>query len=245
MPDACTTEQLVGAINAACDDLPAMPLWKSGTVSGLRSKVGAGVPAFDAKEALRQERESFTLEDAMAYLRDDSQGAFSSAFVGVGNAIGAVGTFKTKLFKPSWSAEVNPVQQKIWAAFTKTVCLGNFFELDPCELPWVFLLILTLPCTDYSTAGSRRGDAGDTGWMFLEAIRRVLSMPKLPRIIEIETADGIMTTNGGKELAMAVAMLSEFYVVKVRKVSVALHGSISHRKRMVMICIDKDFRRGE
>ena len=105
----------------------------------------------------------------------------------------------------------------------------------------MFLLILTLPCTDYSTAGKRKGDAGDTGWMFLEAVRRVPSMPKLPRIIEIETADGIMTTNGGKELAMAVTMLSEFYVVKVRKVSVALHGSISHRKRMVMICIDKNF----
>ena len=176
----------------------------------------------------------------MAYLRDDSK-AFSSAFVGVGVGIGAVGTFKTRLFKPKWSAEVNPTQQKIWAAFTKTVALGNFFELDPAELPWVFLLILTLPCTDYSTAGKRKGDAGDTGWMFLEAIRRVLTMPKLPRIIEVETADGIMTTNNGKELAMAVAMLSEFYVVKVRKVSVALHGSISHRKRMVMICIDKTF----
>ena len=105
---------------------------------------------------------------------------------------------------------------------TNTACLGDFFEQDPALLPWVFLLILTLPCTDYSTAGSRRGDAGDTGWMFLEAIRRVLSMPKLPKMIELETADGILTTNNGKELALAIAMLSELYVVKLRKVSVAL-----------------------
>ena len=66
-------------------------------------------------------------------------------------------------------------------------------------------------------------------------------MPKRPRMIELETADGILTTNNGKELALAEAMLSEFYVAKVRKVSVALHGSVSHRKRMVMVCIDKDF----
>ena len=119
----------------------------------------------------------------MTYIRDDSQQAYSVAFVGVGVGIGAIGTFKSRLFKPKWSAEINPVQQKIWVAMTNTACLGDFFEQDPALLPWVFLLILTLPCTDYSTAGSRRGDAGDTGWMFLEAIRRVLSMPKLPKMI--------------------------------------------------------------
>ena len=237
-----SNEQLVGAINAACENLPDMTFWQRGlTTTETQPMVGAHSQVFDAKAELLRERESFTLDDAMAYLRDDNQEAYSVAFVGVGVAIGAVGTFKTKLFKPKWSAEINPVQQKIWVAFTKTACLGNFFELDPDELPWVFLLILTLPCTDYSTAGKRKGDAGDTGWMFLEAIRRVLSMPKRPKMIELETADGILTTNNGKELALAEAMLSEFYVVKVRKVSVALHGSVSHRKRMVMACIDKDF----
>ena len=237
-----TDEKLVGAINAACENLPSMPFWKQGqTESESRPTVGAGGQAFDAKSELLRERESFTLDDAMAYLRGDEQEAYSVAFAGVGVAIGAIETFKTKLFKPKLSAEINPVQQKIWAAFTETVCLGNFFELDPWELPWVFLLILTLSCTDYSTAGKRKGGAGDTGWMFLEAICRVLSMLTRPRIMEIETAGGIMTTNNGKELAMAATMLSEFYVVKIRKVSVAQYGSISHRKRMVMVCIDNNF----
>ena len=75
----------------------------------------------------------------------------------------------------------------------------------------------------------------------MEAVRRVLQMPKRPTMIEIETADGIMDTNDGRELAEAQKLLAEFYVVKVRKVTVADHGSISHRKRMVMVCIDKDF----
>ena len=159
-----SNERLVGAIDAACENLPDMTFWQRGLMtSEARPTVGANSQAFDAKAELLREKESFTLDDAMAYLRDDNQEAYSVAFVGVGVAIGVLGTFKTKLFKPKWSAEVNPVQQKIWVAFTKTACLGNFFELDPAELPWAFLLILTLPCTDYSTAGKRKGDAGDTG----------------------------------------------------------------------------------
>ena len=43
----------------------------------------------------------------MAYLSDENQEAHSVAFVGVGVAIWAVGTFKPKLFKPKWSAEAN------------------------------------------------------------------------------------------------------------------------------------------
>ena len=60
-------------------------------------------------------------------------------------------------------------------------------------------------------------------------------------MVEIETADGIMETHDGRELAEARRLLEEFYVVKVRKVTVADHGSIIHRKCMVMICIDKEF----
>ena len=117
--------------------------------------VGATQP-FNAREALRAERESFTLDDVMAYIRDETP-VYSSAFVGVGNAIGAIGTFKTRRFKPSWSAEVDPTQQQMWTALTRTLCLENFFDLDPEMLPWVFLMVLTLPCTDFSTAGKQRG----------------------------------------------------------------------------------------
>ena len=87
---------------------------------------------------LEEERESFTITDAMEYLRDDSP-AFSSAYVGVGAGIGAIGSFKTRKFKPKWSAEVNPIQQEMWNVLTTMMCLGNFFELDPAFLPWVYL----------------------------------------------------------------------------------------------------------
>ena len=90
--------------------------------------VGASQP-FNAREALRAERESFTMEDMMAFLRDEAITAFSSGFVGVGNAIGAIGTFKTKRFKPHWSVEVNPTQQRMWirTALTQTMCVGKLF----------------------------------------------------------------------------------------------------------------------
>ena len=199
--------------------------------------VGAtALPVFDAKEELRLERESFTLDDAMAYLRDDTA-AFSSAFVGVGVGIGAIETFKTRRFKPKWSAEVLPTQQEMWKYLTDVMCLGNFFELDPGLLPWFFLLAITLPCTDFSTAGKQLGDKGSTGWMFVAAVKQVLAMPKLPEMVEIETADGILATNGGRELREAKTLLAEHFVVKIRKINAFDYGSISHRKRVVIVCI--------
>ena len=77
--------------------------------------------------------------------------------------------------------------------------------------------------------------------MFIEVIKRVLAIPKLQTMIEAEKADGVLTTNQGQELAEANRLLSVSYVVKVRKVRVADYGSISHRHRVVLVCILRDF----
>ena len=69
--------------------------------------------------------------------------------------------------------------------------------------------------------------------MYLVAIRQVLAMPRLPEVLEIDTADGIMTTHNGGELREATVLLETKYVVKVRKIKASDYGSISHRKRVV------------
>ena len=94
-----------------------------------------------------------------------------------------MGTFKTRLFKPKWSAEIIQALQKVWKTLTAVACLGNFFELDHAMLPWVFLLIITLPCEDFSSSGKLRGYTGKTGWMLLAAAQVVLAMPKLPEVV--------------------------------------------------------------
>ena len=73
--------------------------------------------------------------------------------------------------------------------------------------------------------------------MYLAAIRLVLAMPKRPEVLEIETADGILTTNGGRELREATELLETEYVVKVRKIKAADYGSVSHRMRVVVVCV--------
>ena len=93
-----TRSQLVGAIDSACTGLP--PLSGGMETHQTEEAVTAEVTAtVSAKEQLQAERESFTFEEARDYLRGTDP-AYSSAFVGVGVAIGAIGTFKTRMFKP-------------------------------------------------------------------------------------------------------------------------------------------------
>ena len=127
---------------------------------------------------MQAEREYGTVQQVLQWLRDDTK-AFSSAFVGVGGSVGAMGTFKTRLFKPKWSAEIIPALQKVWKVLIAVACLGNFFELDLKMLPWVFLLVITLPFEDFSSSGKQRGDTGKTGWMLHAAALVVLAMPSL------------------------------------------------------------------
>jgi site-specific DNA-cytosine methylase len=154
----------------------------------------------------------------------------------VGGIIGAVGTFKTRLFKPKWSAEIIAVHQRIWKYVTDTACLGDFFALDPTKIPWVYLLVITLPCEDFSTSGKQRGDMGPTGWMLMAAVHVVLAMPTLPKIVEFETADGVLVTHNGRELKAAEAAMGGKFVVHRRMIKVADYGSPSHRKRIVLVC---------
>ena len=76
-------------------------------------------------------------------------------------------------------------------------------------------------------------------WMYLAAVRQVLAMPRLPEVVEIETADGIMSTHNGRELREATELLETRYMVKVRKIKAAEYGSISHRMRVVLVCVLK------
>ena len=156
--EGLTHGQLVGAINSVCTGLPPLPDATQEQAVQVSSKE---IPAtINAKALLEAERESFTFEEARDYLRGIDP-AFSSAFVGVGTAIGAIGTFKTRLFKPHWSAEINATQQQMWYDFTESSCLGDFFELDPRMLPWIFLLVITLPCTDFVCGSSTQSAADD------------------------------------------------------------------------------------
>ena len=46
-----------------------------------------------------------------------------------------------------------------------------------------------------------------------------------------------LATNGGRELREAKTLLTEHFVVKVRKINAFDYGSISHIKRVVIVCI--------
>ena len=84
-------EKVKGDIDVACAKVPKMSqeTMQQHDAQWKEAVGAASSPTLSARQMLQEERESFTITDAMEYLRDDSP-AFSSAYVGVGSGIGPV-----------------------------------------------------------------------------------------------------------------------------------------------------------
>ena len=73
-------------------------------------------------------------------------------------------------FRPIWCTETNATCNKIWKELYDGDCLGDTFGVDwrKAERPW--FLTSTQSCPDYSRSGSRKGQGGKTGWMFVDQV---------------------------------------------------------------------------
>ena len=95
-----------------------------------------------------------------------------------------------------------------------------------------------MPCIDYSSSGHHKGEWGDTGWLWVYAIR--LAMAIGPTVIFSEMADHAMLVNGGETIKRILAALRVSYHVVMRIVKVWDYGDGSRRRRLIIVALRKD-----
>lgn len=114
--------------------------------------------------------------------------------------------------------------------------LGDVRDVRGIDLPDVDVATASFPCTDLSLAGKREGLAGEQSGMFWEFARVITEMEaSRPKVIMLENVPGFATSNGGDDLARAIATLNDLgYVCDVFTVDASLFVPQS-RLRMFIV----------
>lgn len=110
----------------------------------------------------------------------------------------------------------NDIEKAKWQAYSANhdatdFHLGDVREVTAQHLPdGIELATSSFPCVDLSLAGNRLGLVGAQSGMFWEFARVLEEMgDKRPRAVLLENVHGFATSHGGRDLANALARLSE------------------------------------
>lgn len=96
--------------------------------------------------------------------------------------------------------------------------MGDITRIDGATVPVVDVIIGGSPCQDLSTAGRRKGLAGERSGLFAEQIRIVKEMrenerrngrPARPRYMVWENVPGAFTSNGGADFHAVLQQIAE------------------------------------
>ena len=205
-------------------------------VSHMRST--AKIKGISMRDQLHNFREAFTLEDARARCRMVSHKAFSFASMGCGACIGLMGVLRSGLWKPRWAAEVILCKNQMWRSDTQTLAFFNVLLIKLSAALWCNMIEVTMPCIDYSLSGPKKGEYGQTGWLWLYAIRLAIAIA--PDVIFSEMADNALQVDGGRIVKRIIAALRVSYNVVAKIVKVWDYGDGSRRQRLIIVSIRKD-----
>jgi DNA (cytosine-5)-methyltransferase 1 len=98
------------------------------------------------------------------------------------------------------------------------------------------------PCQDLSTAGARRGLAGERSGLFWQIAR--LADELQPRWLILENVPGLLSSNGGRDMGIFVGALVKLgYGVCWRVLDAQHFGVAQRRRRLFFVCCLGDHRR--
>ena len=212
------------------------------------------LPRSEASLELEAWRDHFTVGDAIDCCRNNHS-KFTVAVLGSGGCVDTLSAIRAG-WSPIWGTEVCPEhnwapadchkfkrtakcesnkQQKIWTYLTGTKCLGNTFsdtsKYDRLQRP--VNITAGQPCTDYCLGGNQEGAEGQTGWMFVEQMKIILSV--LPLTFRLEMSDNALAINDGKEIQQIQDAASLQYFTRKEVLRVWEHGDGSNRSRLFFI----------
>ncbi len=128
-------------------------------------------------------------------------------FAGIGLVRAALG----KRYKVVFANDIDAKKLALYKANFGSAhfVLNDIARISGCDVPNVDVATASFPCTDVSLAGNRKGLDGAQSGMFWHFTRIVQEMgERKPRAILLENVPGLATSNGGADLAAAIATLN-------------------------------------
>ena len=142
-------------------------------------------PSQSIEAELKAWRNSFGIKQAKAWLQDRSRDKeWTVAVLGSGGCLDTLAAIRSG-FTPIWSSETNPAQARMFEDLTGAKCLGDTFGAEVAQAKRPRYLKSGPPCTDYTRAGDELGQDGETGWMFVEQTKVIVTLQPWAFCLEI------------------------------------------------------------
>jgi DNA (cytosine-5)-methyltransferase 1 len=153
-----------------------------------------------------------------------------STFTGVG---GADLGLKRAGFSVAWQCELDEWKRSVLAAHWPNVPIYDDITTlyDPTP---VDLLIGGFPCQDLSVAGKRKGFNGERSVLAFEFLRLAESLR--PRWLLLENVPGLLSSNGGRDLARLLDEVGTIGYGWAYRILDARYFGVPQRRRRVFIC---------
>lgn len=156
---------------------------------------------------------------------------FGSAFAGIG---GLDLGLERAGWECKWQIEndrfCNKILKKRWPSIKR---YGDVEAVKTEELETVDLLCGGFPCQDLSVAGKRRGLSGERSGLFWELVRLVRGLR--PRWLLVENVPGFLSSNEGRDFAVAIETLAECGYGLAWRVLDSQYFGVPQRRRRVFI----------
>lgn len=154
-----------------------------------------------------------------------------SLFAGIG---GFDLGFEQAGFQTAWQVEIDEVNRAVLAdRFPHARQFADVRTALPDLWP-VDVIVGGFPCQDVSTAGKRRGLAGERTGLFYDAMRIVDTLK--PRWLVLENVTGLLNSNDGEDFQEVVKSLAQCgYVGFWRVLNAAYFGVPTARRRVFLV----------
>ena len=161
-------------------------------------------------------------------------------FAGLGGFHQALGKLGCKCV---FASELKMDLQRLYSInFPDTPIYGDITQITPSDIPEHDILCAGFPCQPFSQAGKRQGfnDEKDRGNLF-NYICEILKERK-PRFVILENVANLKGHDDGNTWAVISAQLDLLgYSVKAEIISPHQFGIPQHRKRIYIVCQQKEF----